>query len=147
MTPPERGFPESEFEERVDRFQRRMAQDRCDAVILTTEAEIRYFSGFLTQFWQSPTRPWFLVVPAAGGSLGNEVGRLGHGLGMELTEPPSNTQDDGTVLEAGMVLTLESGMVFAPGREMVHEENIVITVDGAEWLIPRAAEELPVIAG
>ena len=66
---------------------------------------------------------------------------------MELTEPPSNTQDDGTVLEAGMVLTLESGMVFAPGREMVHEENIVITVDGAEWLIPRAAEELPVIAG
>ena len=387
-TPPDRGFPESEFAERVERFQRRMAQDRCDSVVLTTEPEVRYFSGFFTQFWQSPTRPWFLVIPAtgkpiavipeigasgmagtwiddirtwpsprpeddgisllaatleslprkhgrtgmclgpesmlrmpaqafsrlrdriggglvdaagalqrqrmvkspgeiekiryicrlageafatvpdharagqtereicramqhdllgrgadscsylvagsgpggydsiimgpsdrridpgdvliidtgstwdgyfcdfdrnwafghadsgtrnayrvvwqateagfaaarpgattsdiwqamqsvmvAGGSLGNEVGRLGHGLGMELTERPSNTADDGTVLVAGMVLTLEPGMAFAPGRQMVHEENIVITAAGAEWLTPRAAEELPVIAG
>ncbi|TNF23382.1 MAG: aminopeptidase P family protein [Rhodobacteraceae bacterium] len=37
-----------------------------DALLLTTEPEVRYFSGFLTRFWQSPTRPWFLVVPASG---------------------------------------------------------------------------------
>ena len=24
------------------------------------------FTGFLTQFWQSPTRPWFLIVPGSG---------------------------------------------------------------------------------
>lgn len=43
-----------------------MAEGSIDALLLTTEPEVRYFSGFLTQFWQSPTRPWFLVVPATG---------------------------------------------------------------------------------
>lgn len=65
-TPPERGFPRREFEERLARAQRRMAADGLDALLLTTEAEVRWFSGFLTEFWQSPTRPWFLVVPSAG---------------------------------------------------------------------------------
>ena len=63
---PRRGFPESEFEARLDRAQRSMAEGSIDALLLTTEPEVRYFSGFLTQFWQSPTRPWFLVVPATG---------------------------------------------------------------------------------
>jgi Xaa-Pro aminopeptidase len=64
---------------------------------------------------------------------------------MQLTEWPSLTEDDGTVLEAGMVLTLEPGMEFAPQRQMVHEENIVITEDGAELLTPRAPADLPII--
>ena len=81
----------------------------------------------------------------AGGALGNDVGRLGHGLGMQLTEWPSNTADDHTPLEPGVVLTLEPGMEFAPGKQMVHEENIVITEDGARWLSRRAPEEMPVI--
>ena len=84
-------------------------------------------------------------VMERGGSLGNDVGRLGHGLGMELTERPSNTSTDNTVLKPGMVMTLEPGMAFAPGRQMVHEENIVITGDGADWLTRRAPRELPVI--
>lgn len=66
MTQPPRGFPQSEYETRLERAQRLMAQDGLDALLLTTEPEIRYFSGFLTQFWQSPTRPWFLVVPREG---------------------------------------------------------------------------------
>lgn len=81
-----------------------------------------------------------------GGALGNSVGRLGHGLGMELTEWPSNTETDGTALEVGTVLTLEPGMEYAPGKQMVHEENIVITEDGALLLSRRAAPEMPVIA-
>ena len=84
-------------------------------------------------------------VLEAGGALGNSVGRMGHGLGMQLTEWPSNTPEDGTVLEPGVVLTLEPGMEFAPGKQMVHEENIVITEDGAEWLSRRAPAELPVV--
>ncbi len=80
-----------------------------------------------------------------GGALGNDVGRLGHGLGMQLTEWPSNTATDGTLLVPNMVLTLEPGMEFAPGKLMVHEENIVIRDGGAEWLTRRAAAELPVI--
>ena len=85
-------------------------------------------------------------VMEAGGALGNDVGRLGHGLGMQLTEWPSNTATDNTPLEPGVVLTLEPGMEFAPGKQMVHEENIVITEDGAEWLTRRAPEEMPVIS-
>ncbi len=84
-------------------------------------------------------------VMVAGGSLGNDVGRLGHGLGIELTERPSNTETDNTELKSGMIMTLEPGMTFAPGKQMVHEENIVITDDGAEWLTVRAERELPVI--
>lgn len=85
------------------------------------------------------------AVLEANGALGNDVGRLGHGLGIELTERPSNTATDNTVLKVGMVMTLEPGMVYAPGKSMVHEENIVITEDGAEWLSERAEPELIVI--
>ena len=80
-----------------------------------------------------------------GGSLGNDVGRLGHGLGMQLTEWPSNTSTDETVIEEGMVLTLEPGMTFAPGRMMLHEENIVIRADGPEMLSRRAERDIPII--
>ena len=64
--PPQRGFPDIEFEMRLDKAQRAMARSAIDAILLTTEPEVRYFTGFLTQFWQSPTRPWFLLVPSRG---------------------------------------------------------------------------------
>lgn len=70
-------------------------------------------------------------------------GRLGHGLGVTLTEWPSFTPLDTTPLRAGMVLTLEPGCVLGNGRIMVHEENIVLREDGAELLSPRAPAELP----
>ena len=63
---PPRGFTVDEFEARTERAQRMMRDYEFDALLLTTEAQVRYFSGFLTQFWQSPTRPWFLVLPASG---------------------------------------------------------------------------------
>ena len=84
-------------------------------------------------------------VMEEGGALGSGVGRLGHGLGSQLTEWPSHTVRDNTKLESGMVITLEPGMVYAPGKEMVHEENIVITDDGAELLSRRAAEHIVII--
>ena len=63
---PERGFAPEEFEARVSRAQQLMAEANIDTLLLMTEPEIRYFTGFLTPFWQSPTRPWFLLVPATG---------------------------------------------------------------------------------
>jgi len=80
-----------------------------------------------------------------GGALGNSVGRLGHGLGLQLTEWPSNTISDNTPLEPGVVLTLEPGMEYIPGKEMVHEENVLITENGPVWLSQRADAELPII--
>jgi Xaa-Pro aminopeptidase len=74
-----------------------------------------------------------------------DIGRMGHGLGMQLTEQPSHAAFDGTVLEVGMVLTLEPSLSYGGGLMMVHEENIVIRKGGAELLTTRAAPELPVI--
>ena len=85
-----------------------------------------------------------VMVPHATASDG-DVGRLGHGLGMQLTEFPSHTSWDKTVLEPGMVLTLEPGYAFAEGKMMVHEENIVVRGSGAELLTRRASRKLPVI--
>ena len=63
---PARGFPAAEFQQRVARAQALMAQADIAALLLTTEPDVRYFTGFLTRFWESPTRPWFVVVPADG---------------------------------------------------------------------------------
>ncbi|GIS89509.1 MAG: hypothetical protein CM1200mP18_22190 [Gammaproteobacteria bacterium] len=63
---PTRGFPTSEFETRTSRAQQAMRNVQLDALLVTTEPEIRYFTGFQTQFFESPTRPWFLIVPADG---------------------------------------------------------------------------------
>ncbi|MVO15964.1 M24 family metallopeptidase [Parasedimentitalea huanghaiensis] len=74
-----------------------------------------------------------------------DVGRLGHGLGMQLTEWPSHAEFDDTIIEENMVLTLEPSLGYGDGRLMVHEENIVVRADGAKLLTKRAADELPVI--
>ena len=73
------------------------------------------------------------------------AGRLGHGLGLNLTEWPSFIASDRTVLREGMVLTLEPGLEIAPGRIMVHEENIVLRASGAELLSQRAPVDIPVL--
>jgi len=87
------------------------------------------------------------AAPAAGTGPGaGDVGRLGHGLGAQLTEPPSIMAGERTELVPGMVMTLEPGFAYAPGHWMVHEENIVITESGCELLSARAPERMPRIA-
>ena len=93
-----------------------------------------------TDVWQAM---WSVLE--AGGAKSNDVGRMGHGLGAQLTEWPSLTSSDHTPLEPGMVITLEPGMDYGDGKLMVHEENIVITESGAQLLSRRAAAELPII--
>ena len=80
-----------------------------------------------------------------GGAIGNNVGRLGHGLGLHLTEPPSHRSGDKTVIKENMVLTIEPAIEYAPGKIIVHEENIVIKKEGAELITKRAPKEIPVI--
>ena len=50
-------FDEAEFQVRVELAQKVMRDESIDALLFCTEAEIRYFTGFRTLFWQSPTRP------------------------------------------------------------------------------------------
>ena len=76
---------------------------------------------------------------------GGDIGRLGHGLGMQLTEQPSHAAFDQTELLENMVLTLEPSLSYGNGLMMVHEENIVVTPKGGHLLTTRAAPELPII--
>lgn len=75
------------------------------------------------------------------GSDGTDAGRLGHGLGMSLTEWPSLIPSDHTVLEPGMVLTLEPGIAVGD-KILVHEENIVVTAGAPRFVSPRIGPEL-----
>lgn len=76
---------------------------------------------------------------------GGDIGRLGHGLGMQLTEQPSHAAFDTTILRENMVLTLEPSLSYGDGLMMVHEENIIVTPNGGRLITTRAAPELPVI--
>ncbi len=78
-----------------------------------------------------------------GGTGDMSAGRLGHGLGMQLTEGMSIIPQDHTVLKTGMVLTLEPSIEIAPGRTLVHEENVVVTNTGARYLSSPAPRTLP----
>ena len=72
-------------------------------------------------------------------------GRLGHGLGLQLTEGPSILAEDHTVLNEGLVLTLEPCVQLANGKIMVHEENVVITKTGARFLSEAATGQIPLL--
>ena len=113
-----------------------------DAVYQATEAGLKIAEPGRTtgDIWQAM---WSVLEK--NGALGNDVGRMGHGLGMQLTEWPSHVPDGDVILKPGMVLTLEPGMAFAQGKMMVHEENIVITECGCELLHDRTWKNLPVI--
>jgi Xaa-Pro aminopeptidase len=76
---------------------------------------------------------------------------MGHAIGLRLTEPPSIHPDDLTVLKPGMVITIEPAVTFSGESgskrlNMVHEENLAITADGAELLSRRAPREMPIIS-
>ncbi|MDG2405855.1 MAG: Xaa-Pro peptidase family protein [Paracoccaceae bacterium] len=89
-----------------------------------------------------------VLRPDAGsaGDLGaDDVGRYGHGLGIQLTEPPSHTNWDETVIQAGMALTLEPSILYGDGYLMVAEENILVTETGAEVLSRRCGRDLPIV--
>ena len=76
---------------------------------------------------------------------GGDIGRLGHGLGMQLTEQPSHAAFDTTELKENMVLTIEPSLSYGNGLMMVHEENIVVTDGAARLLTTRAARDLPIV--
>ncbi|MEN0042014.1 MAG: Xaa-Pro peptidase family protein, partial [Pseudomonadota bacterium] len=66
MPEPTRGFSPAEFAARKATLQSAMDANGLDALLLTTPADIGYVTGFLTRFFESPTRPWFVIVPRHG---------------------------------------------------------------------------------
>ncbi|MDC3092699.1 Xaa-Pro peptidase family protein [Paracoccaceae bacterium] len=73
-------------------------------------------------------------------------GRYGHGVGLQLTEPPSISSFDNAIIQENMVLTIEPSIEYKPGKILVHEENIFVSKDGPVLLTKRATKELPLIS-
>ncbi|MBT9385315.1 Xaa-Pro peptidase family protein [Pseudooceanicola sp. CBS1P-1] len=84
------------------------------------------------------------VIEAAGYGP-NFLHRTGHGLGVDVHEPPYITSVNDTVLEEGMVFSIEPG-IYLEGRFGVRLEDIVILrADGPEILssLPRSLARVP----
>ena len=127
-TPPARGFDVTEFEARTTLAQTLMSEADLSAILLTTEPEVRYFSGFQTPFWLSPARPWFLVVPRDGKPVAviPEIGaeRMAATWIDDIrTWPAPCPNDDGLTLLSGLLADLarNSGNVGLP---MGHETHL-----------------------
>lgn len=73
------------------------------------------------------------ALEKAGFEASFECGRMGHGMGLMSTEPPSVTVFDKTILKEGMIVNLEPGLVNDFGVFDV-EENFVVTKNGCECL-------------
>jgi D-alanyl-D-alanine dipeptidase len=73
------------------------------------------------------------------------VHRTGHGIGLEVHEPPYIVEGNETPLQAGMTFSDEPG-IYLPGRFGVRiEDQLVVTADGAERL-NEASRDLTVVA-
>ncbi len=59
-------FARSEFEARMERARALMSASELDALLVTSEFNFNYLTGLVTQFWLSPTRPWFFILPREG---------------------------------------------------------------------------------
>lgn len=76
-------------------------------------------------------REVILNSPYAEGCFGHG---LGHSLGLEIHESPRFNPTDETILQPGMVITVEPGL-YLPGRFGVRiEDMVVVTEDGCENL-------------
>jgi Xaa-Pro aminopeptidase len=71
--------------------------------------------------------------------------RVGHGLGLEMPEPPSLSPQDETPLRAGEVLCLEPNRQVPGVGWLVSEEEVVVLEEGFELLSPAFPRELDAI--
>lgn len=70
-------------------------------------------------------------------------GRIGHGMGTMITEPPHVAAYDHTVLQPGMAITIEPGWIRPDGCFHV-EDNVLVTGDGFE-ILSRCRRDLLVV--
>ncbi|MEL6200738.1 MAG: Xaa-Pro peptidase family protein [Pseudomonadota bacterium] len=142
MNVPQRGFDPSEFQMRLARAQRLMNDHALDAMLLTTEPEIRWFTGFLTRFWESPTRPWFLLVPSSGKPVAIIPSIGAHLMGQSWIEDircwqSPNLVDDGVSLLADTIHDIigTTGRIGIPSG---HETHIRMPANDLQRLMERS---------
>ena len=127
MAEPAGAFAEDEHRRRVSALQREMAGAGLDALLLTTPPDVFYVTGFLTRFWESPARPWFVIVPEKGApvavipAIGAEPMRRTW-LRDIRTWPAPDPDDDGVglLVDALCELVPEEGRIGVPMGPETH---------------------------
>jgi Xaa-Pro dipeptidase len=74
----------------------------------------------------------------------NAHSRIGHGIGLDITEPPSINAAETVRIAPGMALTMEPTASAEFGFFQL-EENFVVTPEGVELFTEPAPEELPIV--
>ena len=74
-------FPKEEYANRIFKIQENLEKENIQAIIITSPSNFRYFSGLDSNFWESPTRPWFLVI-----SQKNSIKAIVPSIGMKAIE-------------------------------------------------------------
>ncbi|MBR1895433.1 MAG: M24 family metallopeptidase, partial [Pyramidobacter sp.] len=69
-------------------------------------------------------------------------GRIGHGLGVSLHEAPSLDRGSDMLLEEGMAITIEPGIVFPGWGSVRHSDSVIIRKDGIEVLSEYPEEKI-----
>ena len=121
MADPPPVFPPEEFRARTARLQATMARHGIDALLLTTPWDLFYVTGFLTRFWESPARPWFVIVPSGADPVA-VIPEIGADLMRRTwltdirTWPAPDPRDDGVTLLADTLAALvpDGGRIGLP---------------------------------
>ena len=79
------------------------------------------------------------------GKVYDKVSRIGHGGGLDVTEPPSIAPNDPTVIAPGMILHLEPKLE-QDGAVFQFEEVIYVRQTGAEFLSALSPKDIPVVS-
>jgi Xaa-Pro dipeptidase len=119
------------------------AQDAIHRITKEAVAMVRpgVRASWIWQFCLKELEALFFPITS---SITQLAARVGHGMGLDMTEPPHLGPHDQTVLQEGMVITIEPGVATTYGTFHV-EENVLITKDGAE-VLSRSPRNLQPIA-
>jgi Xaa-Pro aminopeptidase len=72
------------------------------------------------------------------------IHRTGHGIGLEVHEPPYLVEGDHTILEPGMTFSVEPG-IYLEGRFGIRIEDIVVVTDDGVERLNRSTRDLRVV--